>query len=453
MKNKIKYIFFFLVFPLLLNCSFDKKTGIWSGAENEEKRAIELEQEQQATKKRERIKIYSTKQRFAEEIISDTVVNLTSPKKNISWTMPGLNPQNSSGHIYLSGVQNKTLSKGRGRNKFWKTRNLSTPLVIDGNIIYSTDNGTIYNLNPYGKVNWKKNIYSKAYKRVAKNLTFTIYDELIYVADNIGFLYALDLNDGSLVWAKNHGIPLRSKIKVFEDRIFLVNQDNRILCFDAKKGKLIWSIRAIKSFIKSQNYFSGLAISKENDVVVLNSSGDLIKAKGSNGMVYWNLNTLGSLYAHDTDFFKSSDVVIDSNDIIFSTNSSIFSFNLSNGRINWKKDIVTRNTPIIDGTNVFVVADNGYFINLDRRSGKIIWSTDVLKVLKKRKRNTEIAGHVLASGKFYVATLNGYLIICSATTGKVEGYRFTSSGISTPPIISNGELYILTEASRVFRYR
>ena len=58
--------------------------------------------------------------------------------------------------------------------------------------------------------------------------------------------------------------------------------------------------------------------------------------------------------------------------MIFSSLSSIFSFNLSNGYLNWQKAIGTKNTPIIDGNNVFVISDNGYFVNLDRNSGKMM---------------------------------------------------------------------------------
>ena len=91
-----------------------------------------------------------------------------------------------------------------------------------------------------------------------------------------------------------------------------------------------------QSFIKSQNFLA-LAVSKEGDLVTLNSSGDLLKVKANNGQVYWSLNTTGSMAALDTDFFKSSEIVISDNDIIFSASSSIFSFNLYNGYLNWKR--------------------------------------------------------------------------------------------------------------------
>ena len=328
---------------------------------------------------------------------------------------------------------------------------MSSPLVFNDNIIFADDTGTIFSINQRGKINWKKNIYKKIYKKIYKNLSFSIYKDKIYIADNIGFIYAISSESGKLIWLKNYEIPLKSNVKIFDNKIFVINQDNRLLCLDTEKGSKIWDVRSISSFIKSQNFFS-LAISKEGDLVTLNSSGDLLKIKAKNGQVYWSLNTIDPMFALDAGFFKSSEIVISDNDIIFSVSSSIFSFNLSNGFLNWKEDIGSKNTPIIDGNNVFLISDNGYFVNIDRNSGKIIWSTNILKILKKRKQMTQITGFIMGSGKIYATTLNGYLIVCSAVSGNIEYFKKIGDKIIAAPIINDGSLYILTENSRILGF-
>ena len=150
------------------------------------------------------------------------------------------------------------------------------PLIYKNNIFLSDDKGTIFSINEYGEINWKKNIYKKIYKKIYKNLTFSIYKNNIYVDDNIGFIYTIDLNSGKLIWIKNHGVPLKSKIKVFDSKIFLINQDNRLFSLSAKNGSLIWNIHLVSSFIKSQNFLS-LALSKQGDVIAITSTGNLMK--------------------------------------------------------------------------------------------------------------------------------------------------------------------------------
>jgi outer membrane protein assembly factor BamB len=235
------------------------------------------------------------------------------------------------------------------------------------------------------------------------------------------------------------------------NKIFVINQDNRILCLDSTDGSVIWDVATIQTFIKSQNLL-GLAITKNENLIALNTAGDVLKINGKNGHIIWFMNSLTSTSEHETDFFKSSDIVVRGNDVVFSSVSSTFSLNLNNGYINWMAKPRSSNTPIIAGNNIFLVTDGGFFVNLDRTTGKIVFSTNILKVLKKKARRTGISGYVMGSGKIYITTLNGHLIVCSST-GKVESYKKIAKSINTSPIISNGELYILTSKSKILGFK
>ena len=447
--NKKKNLIFFLIFILLVNCSFDNKTGIWSGSKKEKRRISELEKEQKQTKVVDYI--YSSKSVYSKEISLTKKISISNPRKNLSWKMSSLNQQNFLGNIYLSGIDNIFLKKKIGKNKFPISKIISSPLVFENNIIFSDNNGTIFNINQNGEINWKKNIYKKIYKKVYKNLVFSIYQNNIYVADNIGFIYSIGLNNGKLVWIKNHGIPIKSNIKIYKNKIFLINQDNRILCFNTKNGSKIWDIRSVPSFIKLQNFLSS-AISKQGDVIAINTSGDLLKVNANNGKIAWSLNTLESTLAHATDFFKSSEIVIIDDNIIVSSKSSLFSYNLNTGYTNWKQEVSSIGAPIIDGKNIFILTDNGYFVIIDKDTGIIISSTNILKILKKKKQETKITGFIMGSGKIYSVTSNGYLIVSSPVSGKVEYFKKIGDPVTSAPIINNGKLYILTKNSRIYGF-
>jgi len=447
--NKKKNLIFFLIFILLVNCSFDNKTGIWSGSKKEKRRISELEKEQKQTKVVDYI--YSSKSVYSKEISLTKKISISNPRKNLSWKMSSLNQQNFLGNIYLSGIDNIFLKKKIGKNKFPMSKIISSPLVFENNIIFSDNNGTIFNINQNGEINWKKNIYKKIYKKVYKNLVFSIYQNNIYVADNIGFIYSIGLNNGKLVWIKNHGIPIKSNIKIYKNKIFLINQDNRILCFNTKNGSKIWDIRSVPSFIKLQNFLSS-AISKQGDVIAINSSGDLLKVNANNGKIAWSLNTLESTLAHATDFFKSSEIVIIDDNIIVSSKSSLFSYNLNTGYTNWKQEVSSIGAPIIDGKNIFILTDNGYFVIIDKDTGIIISSTNILKILKKKKQETKITGFIMGSGKIYSVTSNGYLIVSSPVSGKVEYFKKIGDHVTSTPIINNGKLYILSRNSSIYGF-
>ena len=238
---------------------------------------------------------------------------------------------------------------------------------------------------------------------------------------------------------------------IFNNKIFVINQDNRLLCFNIENGTKIWDVRTIVSFIKSQKILP-LAVSKNGDLVALNSSGDLLKVYANEGRVDWALSTLESTLAHDSDFFESSKIVIVDENIFFSSKSNFFSYNLNTGAINWKQQVSSVGMPIIDRKNIFFVTENGYFLIISLDTGEIISSTNILAILKKRKQFTKITGFIMGSGKIYSVTLNGYLIVSSASSGKVENFKKIGTPITSAPIINNGKLFIYTENSRILGF-
>lgn len=445
MNKKILCIALSTLF-LLNHCSFVDNSKIWTGDEEEIKRVAELE----AESKIKTSKIYSTDDNFKEEIQINKRIFLDEPTNNKSWSMSKLNLQNSTGNLYLPSSNNRFLSKKVGKDRFNILQKIHSPIFFDNNILVADDSGFIKKINKKGSVYWKTNVYEKIYKKLPKNITFSLADNKIYAADNIGFIYVINYKTGNVIWKKNYGIPFKSNIKIFENKIFIINQDNTIFCINSTNGKTIWDVSTIDTFIKSQNLL-GLAISKSGNLFALNTGGDVLKIDAHTGNVIWSMNSLTSLTEFGSDFFKSSDLVLNQNDLIFSSASSTYSLNANNGYINWMVKPTSSNTPIVVNNNVFLVTDFGYFVNLDRVTGQIIFSKNILKSLKKKKQKTEISGYVMGSNKIYVTTLNGYLIICTHL-GEVESFKKIANSINTGPIVANGELYILTSKSKILGF-
>jgi outer membrane protein assembly factor BamB len=161
---------------------------------------------------------------------------------------------------------------------------------------------------------------------------------------------------------------------------------------------------------------------------------------------------LESTLAHATDFFKSSEIVIVDENIFFSSKLSFFSYNLNTGQINWKQEVSSIGVPIVDGKNIFIQTKNGYFVIIDKDTGKIISSANILKILKKQKQSTSITGFIMGSGKIYSVTSNGYLIVSSPVSGKVEYFKKIGDPVISTPIINDGKLYILTKNSRILGF-
>ena len=63
-----------------------------------------------------------------------------------------------------------------------------------------------------------------------------------------------------------------------------------------------------------------------------------------------------------------------------------------------------------------------------------------------------MSGLILGSDKIYAVSENGYLIVCSATSGKIEFSKKIGDNVLTAPISSDGFLYLLTENSKILGF-
>ena len=83
---------FFLIFLLFTHCSFDKKTGIWKGIEEEKRIASEIELRQRQVINVS--KVYTSENAYSEEVLLKKATTLSQPKKESKWTMAYQNHQN-----------------------------------------------------------------------------------------------------------------------------------------------------------------------------------------------------------------------------------------------------------------------------------------------------------------------------------------------------------------------
>ena len=120
---------------------------------------------------------------------------------------------------------------------------------------------------------WKKNFYNKSEKKLKPILQFANDKNILIVGDNIAKYYALNLNNGELLWSKNNLAPFNSQIKIYKDKFFIIDFSNTLRCFSIKTGKEIWNIKTENSLIRSQKKLSMVIV---DDLLYFNNSvGDI----------------------------------------------------------------------------------------------------------------------------------------------------------------------------------
>ena len=154
------------------------------------------------------------------------------------------------------------------------------------------------------------------------------------------------------------------------------------------------------------------------------------------------------------DLFFSSPIIFNNNEIILSSALSTFSMNPSNGLLNWEIPLSSSILPIVLSKNIIMVSTNGFLVNIDRQTGRVIWSRNILNKLKKLtfEKTGEPISVLLLSNKIFITTEKGYFIFLDYQNGEILNYTKVSKGFFSKPVVSNENIFILDRKMRILKF-
>ena len=296
-----KFLGIFLLLIFITSCSLDNKTGLWT--------------KKQKIKEEEKIII---KEPFKEDEVLEKEFN-PSLKINLSAKLIDNsfvnNFDNNNGRVNYNGTL-KSISKF----KFKKIDNFSQlepEIIFDNkNVIFFDDKGSILKFDNFSKLIWKKNYYTKVEKKSKPILFFANNKNTLVVADSIAKYYAININNGELLWNKNNSAPFNSQVKIYKDKFFAIDFENILRCYSIKDGTELWKVKTDQSFIKSQKKLSLVIV--DNVVYFNNSIGDISAVDIASGDLLWQTPTQSSGIYEESFFLKTSDLIATNKTILFS---------------------------------------------------------------------------------------------------------------------------------------
>ena len=259
----MKKLFLVLAITTFSSCSFDNKTGIWQDA-------TDIPVNNQVTKT---ISDSEPEQRYEDIFIKDetfneekeatalSMVKIEEPKKITNWLQEYATPSNNVSNYSYSANKILLYKSSKLNNFLSVNKDLNKKINFYKNNFISHDNKGkifIFSLSLNKKI-FEFDFYKKNFKKFNKKINFIINDSILYAADNLGYLYAINLDRQSLIWAKNYGIPFRSNLKFANNQIFLANQDNVIYSINPDTGEKNWQFASSLTFLKS-DYVNNLAL-------------------------------------------------------------------------------------------------------------------------------------------------------------------------------------------------
>ncbi len=419
-------IFFILLIFIFNGCSFDNKSGIWTNDKNL-KSEIKNEKTKNLFKKAEIIK---------DEFNSNFKINVPLKfKNNIEYG----NNDNSRLNFNLD-------LKKISRYKFSKIDNFNyfdpTLVFYNDDLIFFDNKGSIIRFNNNSKIIWKKNYYNKNEKKTLPILNLSVKKKILIVTDSLSKFYALNLDNGEIIWDKNHKVTFISEIKIDDDKFYVVDANNIIYCFSLIDGSKIWEFSTDFELLKSQKK---LSIIFDNEKIYFNNSvGNIYSLDKNNGNLVWVTYTKDTNNFLQSFLLKTSKLQMDKDNLYFSNNqNSFFSVEKNSGFVNWKQNINSEIKPIIVENLIFSISTEGLLFILEKNSGNILRITNVFDQYNKRKRDKiRPTGMIIDIDSIFITLNNGKMIIVNIGDGKTQSsLNVSRSRISQPFINKN---YIFT---------
>ena len=414
------------------SCSFDNKSGIWKSETSISK--VDKDTFEQFKR------ISSTEDSFKKEINikNNYIFNLPISSENDNWNDIFFNKSNNTKNFKYDFL-NQKLFKSK---KLTKYKINDYILYENGNVITSDQQGNIniFSLNN-NKIKSRFNFYKKRFKKSAKRLNLITDNNIIYVSDNLGYLYSFDYENNKILWAKNFKIPFRSNLKIFKDKLILSNQNNQLYFINKNTGDILKLIPTEETIVKNK-FINNISLNDEF-TFFLNTFGSLYSIDNSTMEVNWFLNLNQSLDINPGNLFFGNKLVNNSNTLVVTTNKYTYIMDVNNGRIIKKINFSSLVKPLIVGNYLFAISKNDLLISIELSKGELIYSLDLNKkiseFLNTKKKKAQFKSILMANDRILVFLQNSY-VLDFTVDGNLKKISKLPSKLKSQPMIVNEKM-------------
>ena len=450
----MKNLLLIFVALITISCSFDNKTGIWKDASSipVDNQVVNTIEENQSERKYVDTSEQSTMFNDEVDASSGSILKLDNPVVIDNWNEQYGSITNNISSISHSGP--KTLiSRSSKLSKFSRNKNI---VFYKNDLITFDHKGRIF---IYSAILKKKvyiyNFYKKNFKDFSKYIYLKINENILYAADNLGYVYAIDLKNESLVWAKNFGIPFRSNIKVIDGQVLLANQDNKVYSLDAETGNKNWQFSTSETFLKN-DFKNNIAIDKSSkSLLFLNTNGELFSINYINQKINWVLNFKKSSPSQDSTLFLSQPIALKSNNLIVSTEKATISYSTEDSSKNWSLGVEAALKPTITSNHTFVLSKNNLLICVENKTGNVLWSVNILKNFepKFKRKIGKFSDFKIVNNELNLFSKNGYLLSLNYNDGNLKYIKkISKKGINSEVVFLNNNMFLIDNKNKLLKF-
>ena len=424
------------------NCSFDNKTGIWTGS-NQVVDKDRINQNLELIFKKDKDVLEE------RDLASNQNIVLENPRLYQSW------PQSNQNRF--NNINNLNFANSGSYEKYIKISNtkINKDITIYKNKLFFSDTKGdigVFSLNE-NRLIYKFNFYKKKLKKTKKIIKLIINDNLIIAADNFGYLYCLDYENNKLVWAKNFLVPFRSNIKIIENILFLADEKNKIVLIDLNNGKKIDELYTQPPEAVS-NFESSFALDNNNNILFLSTTGTLYSMNMINNK---KINWIQNFKPDNEIIFNARPIIISDDKILISTNNKIELLNIGGKKI-WDLNINSNISPVVSGNTIFILSEDNYLLLINKDNGNILFSKNIFSIFKNKydnkfhKKIKKIDDIFLIGDKLLLISDNTFFIELDLKNNlSASSIKKNSFNIASEIVFLNKQMIFVSNKKRIYK--
>jgi outer membrane protein assembly factor BamB len=385
---------------------------------------------------------------------------------NETWGQTGGNAAHAMGHLGLAASPTQAWSAqvSGGTNR---ARLAAAPVVAGGRVYVVDTEARLHAIDAQtGRTVWAVPVGSGADEsesRSAKRNSSALFGggvsvegDRLFATNGLGDVVAFNTADGSVVWRKRPGGPLRGAPALSNGNAYVVSQDNQIFALRQSDGNVEWTESGT---LEVSGVFGVAAPAAAQGTVIAGfSSGELNAYRYENGRPVWqdalSRTTISTSVGTISDI--DADPVIDQGRVYaIGSGGRMVALELVTGQRIWEINAGGIAMPWIAGEWLFVVTDEGRMLSIARSNGRVRWAAQLprWRNLKNKKGPISWAGPVLAGNRLIAVSSEGQISYVSPATGTVEATVDYKRSISLPPVVANNTMFLLDDQGRLTAWR
>lgn len=243
---------------------------------------------------------------------------------------------------------------------------------------------SIYAASPNGKVDkisaeTGKSLWRTTLKKINITAGVGIGGGLVLLGTDEGVVYALNQSDGSVAWQKQLSSEILASPVIENDVVVARTGDGKVVGMSSYDGEVIWTIsrQLPKLTLRGDSrplVYGGVVFTGFSD-------GTLAALEAKNGRALWDFPI--SFARGTSEIDRLAD--IDTNPLLVSDFIYVSSYqdithalNIKEQRIQWSTDVSSFKSLAYDAAHLYISDKSGVVHQIDRSSGKKLWSQDGL---------------------------------------------------------------------------